>query len=122
MIGIGNSIFDQGVNAFENILAGAGDDFRHNLFEKFVTVTAGTAVIGLENQPALSGGQSVPLIPIGFEVITVSVGRAAVNQHEHRQVFGFELSRRIHEHAFDAAAVVRFPAIGLAFGKIAFSE
>ena len=45
-----------------------------------------------------------------------------MNQHEHRQVFGFELSRRIHEHAFDAAAVVRFPAIGLALGKFALDK
>src|SRR5205807_2070678 len=99
VIGISNSIFDQGSDAFENVLAGAGDDFGHNLLEKLITVSAGTAVIRLKNQPTLGGGETVPLIPIGFEVIAVRVGGAAVNQDEHGQVLGLKLSRRIHEHA-----------------------
>ena len=94
----------------------------NDLHEELVAVSGGTAVVGLEDQPSVGGGERGPLIPVGFEVIAVGIGGAAVNEREHRQVLGFEFARRINQHAFDGGAVVGLPLIGLALRKIALGE
>jgi hypothetical protein len=62
------------------------------------------------------------LIPVGFEVVAVGVSGASVNEGEQRQIFLFELARRIDQHAFDRGAVVGLPAIGLALRQFALGE
>src|ERR1700732_3981667 len=111
MVGVGDSIFHQRVDAFENIFAGTRDDDGNNLLEEFVAVSGGTAVIGLEDQPSIGGGERGPLIPVGFEVVAVGVGGTSVNESEHRQMLGLEFAGRINQHAFHGSAVVGFPAI-----------
>ncbi len=94
----------------------------NDLLEELVAVSGGAAVVGLEDQPAVGGGERGPLVPVGFEVIAVGVGGASVNEGEHGQMLGFEFAGRIDQHAFDGGAVVGFPAVGLALRKIALGE
>ncbi len=42
MIGVGYAVFHQGVDAFENIFAGAGDDFGNDLLEELVAMYSAT--------------------------------------------------------------------------------
>ena len=90
--------------------------------EKFVAVSGGTAVVGLEDQPAVGGGERGPLVPVGLEVVAVGVGGPAVNEGEQGQMLFFKLARRIDQHAFDGGAIVGLPAVGLALRKIALGE
>ena len=90
MIGIGDAVFHQRVDAFENIFAGARDDDGNDLHEEFVAVSGGTAIVGLEDQPAVGGGERGPLVPVGLEVVAVGVGGAAVDEGEHGQIPGFK--------------------------------
>src|SRR5271156_244031 len=122
MIGIGCTVFHQRVDAFENVFAGARDDLGNDLFQELVAVSSGATVVGLEDQPAVGGGQRGPLVPVGFEVVAVSVGGAAVNEGEHGQALFLEFARRVNQHAFDRGAVVGLPAVGLALRKIALGE
>ncbi len=122
MIGVGEAIFHEGVDAFENIFAGAGDDDGNDLLKEFVAVSGGATVVGLEDEPAVGGGERGPLIPVGFEVVAVGVGGATVNEGEHGQVFGTKFSGRVDQHSFDGGAVVGLPAVGLALGKVALGE
>src|ERR1700735_4887534 len=73
VIGIGDAVFHQGVDAFENIFAGTRDDDRNNLQEKLVAVSGGTAVVGAEHEPSISGGERGPLVPVGGEGIAIGV-------------------------------------------------
>src|SRR5580658_7929264 len=122
MIGIGNAVFYQRVDAFENIFAGTRQDHRNDLFEELVAVSRGAAVVRLEDEPAVGGGERSPLVPVGSEVVAVGVGRTAVNEGEQGQMFRFKFAGRIDQHAFDGGAVVGLPAIGLALGKLALGE
>ena len=61
MIGIGDAILYQGVDAFENVFAGTRDDYGNDLFEELVAVSGRPAVVGLEYQPAVGGGEGSPL-------------------------------------------------------------
>ena len=62
------------------------------------------------------------MIPIRLEVVAVGVGRATVDKHEHRQIFGVEFSWRINQHAFNRCAIVGFPLVGLALREIALGK
>ena len=80
--GVGDAVFDEGVDAFEDVFAGAGDDLGNDLGEEFVAVSGGAAVVGLEDEPSVGGGEGGPLIPVGFEVVAVGVGGATVDEGE----------------------------------------
>src|SRR6202030_1691262 len=56
-IRIGDAVFHQRVNPFENVLAGTRDDDGNDLHEELVPVSAGTAVVGLEDEPSVGGGE-----------------------------------------------------------------
>ena len=112
----------QRIDARQYVFARPGNNFRNNSERELISVTGRSAIVGLEHQPARGGGESVPLIPIGFEVIAIGILWATVDEHKHRQVFRFKLSRRIHQHAFHRRAVVGRPAIGLRLRKIAFRK
>src|SRR5271165_5169117 len=122
VIGIGDASVHQRVNAFENIFAGTRDDDRNNPLQKFIAVARGTAVVGLEHQPAIGSRKCGPLIPVGLEMISIRVGRPAVNEREHRQVLRLKFSRGIDQHAFDRGAIVSLPFIGLALRKFALGK
>src|SRR5271167_1024914 len=93
MIGVGDALFYQGVDAFENIFAGTRDDLRNDLLEEFVAVSRRSAVVGLEDQPAVGGGERFPLVPVGFKIVSVGFGGTAVDEGEQGQMFRFGLSR-----------------------------
>src|SRR5258706_1694899 len=122
VFGIGNAVFHQRVDAFENIFAGTRDDLGNNLFEKFVAVSGGAAVVGLEDQPSVGGGERGPLIPVCCEMVAIGVGGAAIDEGEQGQMLWLKFSWRIDQHAFDGCAVVCFPAVGLALRKVALGE
>src|SRR6266851_5792009 len=121
-IRISDAVFQQRVNAFENVLAGTRDDEGNDLHEELISVSAGTAVVGLEDEPSVSGGERSPLVPVGFEVVAVGIGGATMDEREHRQMLGFKLSRRINQHAFHGCSIVSLPAIRLALRQIALAE
>src|SRR5438552_6515312 len=75
VVGIGNAIFHQSVDAFQNVLARSRNDLRHDLHQELVTITCRAAVIRLEYQPTVGCGQGAPLIPVSFKAIAISVGR-----------------------------------------------
>src|ERR1700676_2413171 len=122
MIGVGDAVFHESVDAFENIFAGARDDDGNNLMEEFVAVSGGAAVVGLEDEPSVGGGERGPLIPVGFEVVAVGVGGASVNEGECRQMLCLKFAGRIDQHAFDHGAVVGLPAVRLALREIFFGD
>ena len=103
-------------------LPGRETIYGNDLHQELVAVAGGPAIVGLEDQPSVGGGEGGPLIPVGFEVVAVGIGGAAVNQREHGQMLCFEFSRRINQHAFDGGAVVGLPLVGLALRKFAFGE
>ncbi len=122
-VGVGDAVFDEGVDAFENIFAGAGDDGGNDLLEEFVAVSGATAVVGLEDEPSVGGGEGGPFIPVGFEVVAVGVGGASVDEGEAWEDFSASyLTGRVDQHAFDGGAVVGLPAVGLALREIFFGE
>src|ERR1700691_5392516 len=82
MVGVGDAVFDEGVDPFENVFAGAGDDLGNDLGEEFVAVSGGTAVVGLEDEPSLSGGEARPLVPIGFKAVAIGIGAAGAGEGE----------------------------------------
>src|SRR5271155_369249 len=55
VVGVGDAVFDQGVDAFENVFAGARDDLRNDLQEEFVAVAGGSAIVGTEDEPSIGG-------------------------------------------------------------------
>src|SRR6202167_442370 len=83
VVGVGDAVFDERVDAFEDVFAGAGDDLRNDLLEEFVAVSGGTAVVGTEDEPSVGGGEGGPIVPVGSEGVAVGVGGASVNQREH---------------------------------------
>ncbi len=119
---IGYAILHQRIDARQNVFSRARDDFGDNLHEKFVAVTSGTAIVGLEHKPAVGRGERGPLVPVGFEVVAVGIGRTAMDQRQKRQSFGFKLPRRIDQHAFHGCAIARLPAVGLSLGQFALGE
>ena len=56
VVGVGDAVFDEGVDAFEDVFAGAGDDHGNDLLEEFVAVSGRAAVVGLEDEPSVGGG------------------------------------------------------------------
>ena len=122
VLGISDSIFHQGVHSFQNILARARDNLRNNLHQESVAVATGSPVIGFKDQPSLTSGQSIPLIPVRLEVIAIGSGRPAVNEHERRQVFRFEFSRRVDQHAFNRRAIIGRPSVRLPLWQIALGK
>src|SRR4029077_17770197 len=98
-------------DAFENVLARARDDLRNNLREELVAVSGCATIVGLEDEPSVGGGGGGPLVPVGFEVIAIGVGGAAMDEGQHGQVLGFEFSWRIDKHSFDGGAVGGLPLI-----------
>src|ERR1700680_3681893 len=90
-IRIGDALFHQRVNPFENVLAGTRDDDGNNLHEELVSVSGGTAVIGLEDEPSVGGGERSPLVPIGFEVVAVGIGGGALDERGKQAMRGFAL-------------------------------
>ncbi len=95
---------------------------RNDLHQELVAVSGRAAVVGLEHQPAVGGGERGPLIPVGCEVVAVGVVGTSVNEGERGQMFGFKLARRIDQHTFDGSAVVGFPAVRFALRQIALGE
>src|SRR5581483_10310308 len=79
-------------------------------------------IVRFEYQPALRSRETVPLIPISFKVIAVSVGWSAMNMNKHGQILRLESSWRIHQHAFNTRSVVGGPLVWLRHGQIAFGE
>src|ERR1700680_2513466 len=63
-IRIGDAVFHQRVNAFENVLARTRDDDGNDLHEELISVSGGTAVVGLEEQTSAGGGQRSPMVPV----------------------------------------------------------
>jgi len=120
--GVGDAIFDEGVDAFENVFAGAGDDDGNDLLEEFVAVSRRPAVVGLEDEPAVGGGEGGPLIPVGLEVVAVGVGGAAVDEGEEGKDFSVRSGREDRSACLRRCAIVGLPAVGLALGEIAFGE
>src|SRR5215813_7099328 len=116
MIGIGDTIFHQRVYATKNVFAGTRHQFRNNCRRELIAVSGRSAIVRLKDKPAILRGKTVPLVPVGLEVIAVCILWTAVDQHQHRQILRFELSRWIREPAFDWGTVWRSPAIRLAFG------
>ena len=114
--------FTRASTPVENVFAGTRDDLRNDLHEELVAVSGGAAVVGLEDEPSVGGGERGPLVPVGVEVVAVGVGGASVDEGEHGQMLGFEFARRINQHAFDGGAVVGLPVVGLALREIGFGE
>src|SRR5207302_804768 len=107
MVWIGDAIFHQRVDAFENVFAGTRHDLGNDLLEEFVAVSRRPAVVGLEDKPSVGGGERGPLIPVGGEVVAVGVGGASVDEGEEGQMLGWLCwvdARRIDEHSFDGGA------------------
>jgi len=53
VIGIGDAVFQQRVDAFENVFAGTRDDDRNDLLEELVAVSSRPAVVRFEDEPAV---------------------------------------------------------------------
>src|SRR6202451_1867658 len=54
--GIGDAVFNECVDAFENIFAGAGNDLRNNLLKEFIAVSGRAAIVWLEDEPSVGSG------------------------------------------------------------------
>ena len=58
----------------------------NDLHQELVAVSGRAAIVGLEDEPSVGGGQRGPFVPVGLEVVAVGIGGAAVNQGEHGQM------------------------------------
>ena len=106
MVRIGDPTLHKRVHTRQDVFSGTRDDFRNDAKKKFVAVPGGTAIVRLEDQPAIGGGQTIPLIPVSLEVVSVGIGGTAVDERQHGQMLGFEFARWINQHAFDRRSVV----------------
>src|SRR6202042_2014816 len=79
VICVGDAVFHQRVNALQNVAARPGKDLGNDAESEFVAIADGASVVGLEDQPALCGGQSLPVVPVGGEVVAVGIGWSAGN-------------------------------------------
>ena len=61
----------------------------NDLLEELVAVSRRPAVVGLEYQPAVGGGERSPLVPVGLEVVAVGFGGTSVDEGEHGQMLRF---------------------------------
>ncbi len=55
-------------------------------------------------------------------MVAIGVGGASLDEGGGGEMLRLEFAGRIDQHAFDAGAVVGFPAVGLALGKVALGE
>src|SRR6185369_1243652 len=106
-VGVGDPIAHESIDSFHDVLAGPGKKLGRNVSLKFISVTAGAAIVGPKNQPSLGGGEDAPVVVIGTELVAVGAGGSSVNQRQHAQVLGTELTRRIDQHPFDFSSIIR---------------
>ena len=57
-----------------------------NLEHEVVAVSGRSAVVGSEDEPSVSGGESGPVVPVSAEMVAVGVCGPAVNECQHPQM------------------------------------
>ena len=122
MVGIGDAVLHQGIDAGKDIQARSGNKMRGYSQHKRVAIPARSAIVGPEDEPAIRRRQRRPLVPVGTEAVAVGVGRAAVNQCQHPQVFRALLAGRINQDSFHVQSIRRLPAVRLPFHLRSIAE
>src|SRR5207244_12839499 len=109
MVRIGDPTLHKRVHTRQDVFSGTRDDFRNDAKKKFVAVPGGTAIVRLEDQPAIGGGQTIPLIPVSLEVVSVGIGGTPTDERQPRQMLGFGFGRWVNTQGFDRRSLVLLP-------------
>src|ERR1700686_1112147 len=122
LIRIGETVLHQSIDSSQYVFARPRNYLGNNSERELISIARRAAIIRLKHKPARGSGETIPLVPIGFEVVAIRILRTAVDEYKRRQVFRFKFSWRIHQHAFNGSAIVGGPAVGLRLWKIALGK